>query len=85
MDQKPTGRLNRHLEPLRERVQVDNVWATPSTLHMRVTIWNAAFTWRQRHDVHVPVAEIPREAVDALWTGLVEDTWDPEADQLPLF
>lgn len=47
-------------------VTVDNVWATPSTLHMRVTVWGPGHKWRHRYDAAVPVSEIPEEAVAAL-------------------
>lgn len=67
------------------KVQVDNVWATPSGLHMRVTVWNDAQTWRHKYDTMVPVAEIPAEAVSALWTTLVEDTFREDLEDVPLF
>lgn len=66
-------------------VTVDNVWATPSTLHVRVTVWGDRYQWRHKYDCAVPTAEIPEEAVRA-WT----DTIGPgrlshDAEQLPLF
>lgn len=48
------------------KVQVDNVWATPSALHMRVTVWADDNRWRHRYDVHVPREEISPEAIAVL-------------------
>lgn len=48
------------------KVQVDNVWATPSALHMRVTVWSDNSAWRHRYDVHVPASEIAPEAISLL-------------------
>lgn len=47
-------------------VQVDNVWATKSTLHMRVTVLDNDGRWRHRYYPAVPLAEIPVEAVAPL-------------------
>lgn len=56
-------------------VAVDNVWASPSTLHMRVTVWNDARTWRHKYDVAVPLAEIPPEALQPLTQPVGLDRW----------
>jgi len=48
------------------QVQVDNVWATPSALHCRVTVWGEGNRWRKRFDVHVPRDEIAPEAIGLL-------------------
>ena len=45
------------------QVQVDNLWASPSTLHMRVTVWGPDNKWRQRFDEAVPFADIPDEVL----------------------
>lgn len=66
-------------------VTVDNVWATPSTLHMRVTVWGNGNAWRHRYDAHVPVDEIPTEAISALWAGLERETASRDEDQGALF
>lgn len=48
------------------QVQVDNVWATPSNLHVRVTVWADDRRWRHRFDVAVPAGEISPEAIALL-------------------
>lgn len=67
------------------KVQADNLWATPSGLHMRVTVWNNEQTWRHRYDVMVPVAEISAEAVAALFEFVADDTWHEDLEDVPLF
>lgn len=47
-------------------VQVDNIWCTPSTLHLRVTVWPDGKQWRRRFDSHIPLEDIPVEALQAL-------------------
>lgn len=46
-------------------VQLDNVWATPSTLHGRVTVWGPDSRWRHQYEVAVPWDTIPYEAISA--------------------
>jgi len=66
------------------QVTVDNVWSTPSTLHLRVTVWGPGERWRHKYDVAVPLDEIPEEALQGLVfhaaAGNVRDM-----HQLPLF
>jgi hypothetical protein len=59
-------------------VQIDNVWATPSTLHMRVTVWGPSNKWRHRYDASVPMDDID-EHVAAMFGAYVDDT-TPEED-----
>lgn len=65
-------------------VMLDNVWATPSALHGRVTVWGPGKRWRHRYDVTVPVAEIPYEAVQALVGSYMSKEPEEPAD-IPLF
>lgn len=85
MDNMPTDRPQDFLGRPVARVSVDNIWATPSTLHMRVTVWNATYRYRHKYEIAVPVAEIPEDAISALWTANVEEKWDPETEDVPLF
>lgn len=48
------------------KVAVDQVWATPSTLHMRVIVFADDGRWRHKYICAVPVDEIPEEAIEAL-------------------
>ena len=66
------------------QVTFDNVWSSPSTLHMRVTVWGPGDRWRHRYDLSVPLDEIPQEAL----RGLVDHAARSEVrdlHQLPLF
>ena len=47
-------------------VAVDQVWATPSTLHMRVLVFGPDRKWRHKYLCSVPVDQIPEEAIEAL-------------------
>lgn len=64
------------------RVTCDEIWATPSTLHIRVLVHDSQGKWRHKYWVAVPVSEIPEEAVAALWVGLVDDR-SPDDVALP--
>lgn len=66
-------------------VSVDNVWATPSTLHMRVTVWGDRHQWRHKYDCHVPIETIPDEAVAPWLLALGPGRLTSDAEQLPLF
>lgn len=71
MDNLPqVPRKDRRMAPI-EPIQVDEIWATPSTLHMRVTIWGKGWAWRRKHQVAVPLDDIPREALLALYRSVV--------------
>ena len=48
------------------QVTVDQIWATPSTLHMRVLVFNSEKGWRHKYICSLPVDEIPEEAIEAL-------------------
>jgi hypothetical protein len=60
-------------------VTVDNLWSSPSTLHMRVTVWPNSRVWRQKFDVAVPLADIPLEAVLPLLTSAA---WSMDRDSV---
>lgn len=64
-------------------VQVDNLWATPSTVHMRVSVWGPDHRWRQRFDAHVPVSEIPEESLVALVGGFLLGPESKPQEPLP--
>lgn len=65
-------------------VSIDNVWASPSTLHARVTVWGPGKRWRHRYDVSVPTAEIPPEALAPLWEDDGREPPEPDL-QMALF
>jgi len=67
------------------QVTVDNVWSTPSNLHMRVTVWGPGERWRHRYDVSVPLEDIPEEALWGLYDRAGASTPPRDLHQLPLF
>lgn len=48
------------------QVIVDDVWASKSTLHLRVTVMDDDGRWRHRYYPAVTLAEIPAEAIAPL-------------------
>lgn len=66
-------------------VSVDNLWATPSGLHMRVTVWGPDHKWRHRYDTMVPLEEIHAEAVSALFEIVADDKYVEDLSDIPLF
>jgi len=68
-------------------VMADNVWASPSTLHLRVHVYDASKGWRRKYDVAIPIHEIAPEAIGQLFLSLMDDgteaKWMDE-DQLTL-
>lgn len=66
-------------------VMVDNVWATPSTLHMRVTVWGPDKKWRNKYNASVPIDTIPDEAIAPWLLALGPGRLSPDREQLPLF
>lgn len=85
MDNMPTDRPTDFLGRPVERVSVDNVWASPSTLHMRVTVWGPTWRYRHKYDVALSLDEVPREALAAIWEHFEEQTWSEDRLQDPLF
>lgn len=66
-------------------VTVDQVWATPSTLHMRVLVHGPNRAWRHKYLCSIPIEEIPEEAVEALCVRGLESRCSCDEHQIPLF
>lgn len=66
-------------------VSVDNVWTSPSTLHMRVTVWGPDHKWRNKYDAAVPLEDIPEEALLPWLRALGAGPFNDSREQLPLF
>lgn len=67
------------------RVEIDQVWASPSTLHCRVLVWADDGSWRHKHYVAVPVSEIEESAIIMLTQAYLDQPVDETKDMLPLF
>lgn len=67
------------------RVEVDQVWATPSTLHMRAIVHDDNGRWRHKYYPSIPLDDIPEEAVIALTQRWLDAPLDEGRLQEPLF
>ena len=65
------------------RAAVDNVWTSPSTLHMRVLVWYGRHNGLKKFECSIPLADLDavfaRHIVLALGTDL-----EPLAPDVPL-
>jgi hypothetical protein len=55
------------------RVEIDQVWATPSTLHVRAIVHDDQGRWRHKYYPSIAIDDIPEEAL-AMLLGRVEDS-----------
>lgn len=55
------------------QVLVDDVWASPSTLHVRVTVYDDQKRWRHRYYPAISLDQVPTEALAPLLGWLQED------------
>lgn len=67
------------------KVEIDQVWATPSTLHCRVLVWADDGSWRHKYYAAVPVSEIEESALVMLTQAYLDQPIDETKDMLPLF
>lgn len=67
------------------RVEIDQVWATPSTLHVRAIVHDDNGRWRHKYYPSIPLDEIPEEAVIMLTQRYLDDNVDEGKNQEPLF
>lgn len=65
--------------------QVDDFWATPSTLHMRVIIWGPDYKWRKKYRVQVPIEDLSEDSLRPLLERLGGRPAVDHREQLPLF
>lgn len=63
------------------RVLVDDVWASPSTLHVRVTVYDADMRWRHRYYPAISLDQVPTDALAPLLGWLQQD----DGQQMTLF
>ena len=67
------------------RVEVDQVWATPSTLHMRVIVYGPENRWRHKYTCAVPLADIPEEAIVTMLQHFMDQVPEEDHHQTALF
>lgn len=63
--------------------EIVRIWASPSTLHLRLVYWGKQKKWMKSADVHIPLAEIPSQVREQI---RVSDGFDVEPQpDVPLF
>ena len=67
------------------QVQVDEVWCTPTRLHVKVTVSADDYRWRQRAYPSIALAEIPEEALTMLLAYVMDETPEEDHHQTALF
>ena len=67
------------------RVAIDEVWSSPSTLHMRVLVWGPENKWRHKYWTSVPFDDLPEEVITALVGHLMDSTPEEDHQQTALF
>lgn len=63
-------------------VTVDNVWASPSVLHCRVTVHDDSGRWRHKYYPAISLTEIPVEAIAPLLAHFADTGVDEAQYQL---
>lgn len=67
------------------KVDVDEVWATPSTLHVRVHVRADDGTWRHKYYCSVPLSEVPEEALVMMIQRYMDEVPEEDHQQTALF
>ena len=67
------------------RVEVDEVWATPSTLHLRVLVHADDGAWRHKYWCAVPLSEIPEEALEKVLLQRRDESFREDLSDIWLF
>lgn len=67
------------------RVECDQVWATPSTLHLRVIVHDDNGRWRHKYYPSVPLRDIPEEALVMIIQRYLDETPEEDHQQTALF
>lgn len=67
------------------RVTADEVWASRSTLHVRVIVHADDNRWRHKYYVAIPLDEIPEEALAPLIDRRLNEGREEDHHQTALF
>jgi hypothetical protein len=66
-------------------VIVDEVWSTPSTLHMRVIVFGPDRAWRHKFWPSMPLTEVPEEVIVNLYQAYLDMQPEEDHAQTALF
>lgn len=67
------------------RVEIDQVWATPSTLHCRVIVHDDNGRWRHKYYPSIPLDQVPEEALRDVLLARADEAWREDMQDIPLF
>jgi len=67
------------------RVAIDEVWATPSTLHMRVLVWGPDNAWRHKYWCAVPLEDIDENSLVMITQWAMDQVPEEDHHQTALF
>lgn len=67
------------------RVEIDQVWATPSTLHVRAIVHDDNGRWRHKYYPSIALSEIPEEALGMLVAHTMDTAPEEDHHQTALF
>lgn len=67
------------------QVAVDQIWCTPSTLHMRVVVWGPNREWRHKYYSAIPLSDVPEEVIISLYQHWLDDQPSEDLEDIPLF
>lgn len=66
-------------------VTVDQVWATPSTLHLRVIVHDDQHRWRHKYYPSIALEDIPEEALVMIIQRYMDEVPEEDHNQTALF
>jgi len=67
------------------QVTVDQVWATPSTLHMRVVVWADDKRWRHKYYCAVPFDDVDEHVLTMMAGWHMDQVPEEDHHQTALF
>lgn len=65
-------------------VAVDQIWATPSTLHMRIVVWGPDRAWRHKYYAATPLKDIDEHVTTMLVEYHMDQGPDEDLEQMTL-
>lgn len=67
------------------KVDVDQLWVTPSNLHLRVIVWGDDHAWRHKYYVAVPLDTLEDAVIEGILAFAFNDTPEEDHHQTALF
>jgi len=67
------------------KVQLEELWVTPGSLIIKVSVWAADASWRQKRYASMALADIPEEVLAELTAYLIDQHDHEVIEDIPLF